>query len=287
MIDGQTNAGRNVLSQHSLGEFLTIQLARDLGDGEKAIVGTNSDIQVGACNLARRMHAPDLWWVSGPGGMVNADDPVIRPTADFENIANSEAVLDLPAMIDFIDWKIHFFDFAILGALQIDKFGNINTVCVGPHERPRLRGPGTVGISALCGLSKRFYVMMLRHERSSFVEKVDFISGAGHLDGGVSRTERGLPEGGPKLIVTPLGIFDFTPREKRMRVKSLHAGVTIEEVHDRTGFDLVCDAPPETTAEPTENELATLRGAVDTTGVLRTKFPWPSDRRAASARSGG
>ena len=267
------------MGRHSLGEFLTIQLARDLADGEKAIVGTNSDIQVGACNLARRMHAPNLWWVSGPGGMVNADDPVIRPTADFENIANSEAVLDLPVMIDFIDWKIHFFDFAILGALQIDKFGNINTVCVGPHERPRLRGPGTVGISALCGLSKRFYVMMLRHERGSFVEKVDFISGAGHLDGGASRTERGLPSGGPKLVVTPLGIFDFKPVEKRMQIKSLHAGVTLEEVRDRTGFDLACEASPPITVEPTDRELATLREAVDTTGVLQAKFPWPSDRR--------
>jgi len=153
----------------SMGEFLAVQLARDLRDSEKAIIGTNSDIQVAACNLARRMHAPSLWWISGPGGMVNADDPVIRPTADYENIANSEALLDLPLMIDFIDWKIHFFDFAILGALQIDKFGNINTVCVGPHEKPRLRGPGTVGISALCGLSRRFYVMMLRHERGAFV----------------------------------------------------------------------------------------------------------------------
>src|SRR4029434_5126656 len=101
---------------------------------------------------------------------------------------------------DLIGGKIHFFDFAILGALQSDKFGNINTVCVGPHEQPRLRGPGTVGISALCGLSRRFYVMMLRQERSAFVEKVDFISGSGHLDGGNSRAERGLPEGGPKLV---------------------------------------------------------------------------------------
>jgi glutaconate CoA-transferase subunit B len=127
--------------------------------------------------------------------------------------------------------------------------------------------------------------MMLRHERGSFVEKVDFISGAGHLDGGVSRTERGLPTGGPKLIVTPLGIFDFTPSEKRMRVRSIHAGVTLEEVRDRTGFDLVCEAEPPITIEPTDQELETLRERVDATGVLKTKFPWPSDRRAPSRSS--
>jgi glutaconate CoA-transferase subunit B len=279
MTDGLTNGSEAILQSCSLGEFLSVQLARDLRDSEKAIVGTNSDIQVAACNLARRTHAPSLWWVSGPGGMVNADDPVIRPTADYENIANSEALLDLPLMIDFIDWKIHFFDFAILGALQIDKFGNINTVCIGPHDKPRLRGPGTVGISALCGLSKRFYVMMLRHERSAFVERVDFISGPGHLEGGNSRVERGLPAGGPCLVVTPLGIFDFVPDSKRMRVKSLHRGVTLEQVRDNTGFELLCDGTPSTTRDPEDQELTILREQVDSTQVLKGKFPWPAASR--------
>ena len=87
--------------------------------------------------------------------------------------------------------------------------------------------------------------MMTRHDRGAFVPKVDFICGAGHLDGGTSRTDRGLPEGGPKLVVTPLGVFDFEPRSKAMRIKSLHEGVTLDEVRDNTGFDL---AIPETIA---------------------------------------
>jgi glutaconate CoA-transferase subunit B len=263
------------LVDHSLGELFAVLLARDLGDGEKAIIGTNSDIQVAACNLARRLQAPGLWWVSGPGGMVNTDEPIIRPTADYQNIATSEAVMDLPVMVDFIDWKVHFFDFAILGALQVDRFGNINTVCVGPHEKPRLRGPGTVGISALTALARRFYVIMFRHDRASLVPKVDFICGPGHLDGGDSRVARGLPPGGPKFVVTPLGVFDFEPATKAMRVASLHHGVSLAEVRERTGFELVCEGTPPTTEPPTPLELATLRERVDSTGVLRAKFPWP------------
>ena len=163
----------------SMAELQAVLLARDLRDGEKAIVGTNSDVQVAACNLARSLQAPTLWWVSGPGGMVNCNEPVIRSTARTENIAWSEAMMDLPQMVDFIDWKIHFFDFAILGAIQVDRFGNINTVCVGPHDKPRLRGPGTVGISALTALARRFYVVMARHDRGSFPERVDFLNGPG------------------------------------------------------------------------------------------------------------
>jgi glutaconate CoA-transferase subunit B len=265
----------SVAPSFAMGEMLAVLLARDMADGEKAIVGTNSDIQVAACNLARQLHAPHLWWVSGPGGMANPTEGIIRPAADAENIAVADAVMDLPQMIDFIDWQVHFFDFAILGALQTDRFGNINTVCVGDHARPRLRGPGTVGISALCGLSRRFYIMMTRHDRAAFVPKVDFVCGAGFLDGGTSRTDRGLPAGGPRLVVTPLGVFDFEPLSKSMRLKSLHEGVTVEQVRDSTGFDLIVSSGFESTAPPTSEELFVLRRSVDSTGVLARKFPWP------------
>ncbi len=267
------------MADHSLGELMAVLLARDLADGEKAIIGPNSDIQVAACNLARRMQAPGLWWVSGPGGMVNADEPVIRPTADYENIATSEAMMDLPVMVDFIDWKVHFFDFAILGALQVDRFGNINTVCTGPHAKPRLRGPGTVGISALTALAKRFYVIMLRHDPQSLVAKVDFLCGPGHLEGADSRVARGLPPGGPKHVVTPLGVFDFEPVSKAMRVASLHEGTSLAEVRQRTGFDLLCEGEPPVTAAPSATELAILRERVDRTGMLRAKFA-PQRQRA-------
>ena len=87
----------------SLSEHIAVLLARDMADGEKAIIGTNSDIQLAACNLARLMQAPRLWWISGPGGMVNPTRDHLQSTADFENIETSEAWLDLPNMIDFIE----------------------------------------------------------------------------------------------------------------------------------------------------------------------------------------
>jgi glutaconate CoA-transferase subunit B len=61
-----------------------------------------------------------------------------------------------------------------------------------------------------------------------------------------------------------------------MRVRSLHEGVTMEQVRDNTGFDLICEGRPEVTKNPSNDELAMLRTEVDRTQVLRTKFPWPS-----------
>jgi glutaconate CoA-transferase subunit B len=257
----------------ALGETLAVLLARDMVDGEKVIIGTNSDIQLAAVNLARQMQAPRLWWISGPGGMVNPTRDHLLSTADFENLESSEAWMDLPNMIDFIDWKIHFFDFAILSALQVDRFGNINTVVVGDQARPKVRGPGTVGISALCGLAKRFYIVVTRHDKSAFVPRVDFLCGAGHMEGGDSRERMGIPAGGPKLVVSPLGVFDFEPGTKAMRVLSVNPGVTLEQIRDATGFDLVVNGKPPVTRMPTAEELNLLRTRVDTHRTLKRKFP--------------
>lgn len=261
------------LDPASTGELLAVLLSRDFKDGEKAIIGTNSDIQLAACNLARLNQAPRLWWISGPGGMVNPTRNHLLSTADFENIESAEAWMDLPNMIDFIDWKIHFFDFAILSALQVDRFGNINTVVVGPQAKPRLRGPGTVGISALCGLARRFYVVLPRHEKSVFVPRVDFLCGPGHMAGGDSREQMGLPAGGPELVVSSLGVFDFEPVTKGMRIRSLHPGITVDAVQKATGFELIIAGTPPTTQMPTAQELELLRTQVDSRGALRRKFP--------------
>lgn len=257
------------LAQATIAETMAVLLARDIADGEKAIIGTNSDIQLAACNLARLMQAPKLWWISGPGGMVNPTRDHLTSTADFDNIESAEAWMDLPNMVDFIDWKIHFFDFAILSALQVDRFGNINTVVVGDQAKPKVRGPGTVGISALCGLARHFNVFIANHSRSSFVQRVDFLCGPGHMEGGSSREDRGLPAGGPRLVVSPLGVFDFEPVTKRMRMRSIHPGVELQKVVDATGFELVIDGTPPLTSMPSQEELRLLRTQVDRFGALR------------------
>ena len=116
-------------------------------------------------------------------------------------------------------------------------------------------------------------MVVTRHDRSAFVPRVDFISGAGHLEGGDSRTKAGLPPGGPKLVLSPLGVFDFVPATKAMRLKSINPGVTLEQIRDATAFDLVVEGTPPTTDIPTAEELTLLRTRVDTRRTLKRKFP--------------
>src|SRR5690606_18992017 len=101
-----------------------------------------------------------------------------------------------------------------------------------------------------------------------FVEKVDFISGVGYPGGQAGRRELGIEWGGPELVFTPKCIFDFDKEAGRMRVKSIHPGVGIDDLRASTGFDLgpLGDVPLTRLPEPEELEL--LRNEVDPYGLL-------------------
>ena len=167
--------------------------------------------------------------------------------------------MDLPQMVDFIDWKIHFFDFAILGAIQVDRFGNINTVCVGPAQNRDCAVPARSGSAPLSGLARRFYVVMARHDRGSFPDASTSSTVPATSTAAPRVPIAALPEGGPKLVISPFGIFDFEPAFKRMRVKSLNPGITPEQVQIATGFELVIDGDP--TGDPDADRRRTARAA--------------------------
>ena len=124
---------------------------------------------------------------------------------------------------------------------------NINTVCVGSHARPKLRGPGTVGIAALTALSKRFYVVMPKHHRGAFVERVDFLNGPSHRRRLVAHRPGTTCRPAAGNFVSNLGVFDFETTTKGMRIVSLHPGVTIDQVRTNTGFEMLVEGTPPVT----------------------------------------
>ena len=126
--------------------------------------------------------------------------------------------------------------FAFRGA-QMDAYGNVNNTTIGPYESPKVRLPGGGGMADLSCMIPLIYLWSTTHDPRTFVEKLDFRSGIGWGDGGDHRERLGLP-GGPQLCVTNLCVFDFHPDSKRMQIRSLHPGVTAEQVIEATGFEL-------------------------------------------------
>ncbi|MFA6011815.1 MAG: CoA-transferase [Desulfobacteraceae bacterium] len=131
------------------------------------------------------------------------------------------------------------------------------------HGKPKVRFPGSGGANDFASLCWRTMVMTMQDKRR-FVEKLDFMTSPGWLDGGDSRVKSGLPlETGPYRIITNMAVMDFEPVSKRMRVITVHPGYTFEDVQNNCGFELLKSDEISTSSEPTIPELYLLREQVD------------------------
>lgn len=255
---------------YSTGELMTVAIARQMKhhDGDWGAVGAYSQLPAAAMKLARILYAPNLWWLSGGGGAINSTSKLVTSTSDYRVLRGAEYVMNMEDIVDIEMWRFNRDKekiVAVIGGIHIDKYGSSNMVCVGDYANPKVRGVGTVG---LCfGVSFGIvYFFTMHHNPKIFVEQVDFISSPGHTPD----RKKYVPPlcQGPQLVFSPLGIFDFSPATGTMRVKSLHPGVTVDEVQSKTGFSVLVPEHVLETEPPTAQELAVLRTKVDPDGLL-------------------
>ncbi len=238
-------------------EYIAIILSRLIKDGETCDIGLNSEIPLCACLIAKNSHAPNLK-ICKMGAFLGKDVKLgLYPSTEYLFWRDGEFIdeLDLFVLSDVSSKKLDLF---FAGGIQIDMYGNQNLVCVGEWENPKFRGPGSAGLGIATSFAKRYEIFMVEHSKRTFVEKVDFISGIGYGSGKEDREKLGLPYGGPEFVVTPYCIFDFS-EEKKMRLKSLHEGVTLDEVLEKTGFNPTIPEKIETTPMPEKEEIEILR----------------------------
>jgi glutaconate CoA-transferase subunit B len=247
-------------------------LARDLNDGEVLQVGLALPIPEAAVRLAHILHGPNMELVF-LGARMNVHHLYHLPLPAFgwdrRVVRWAESYSDRGHRFDKVkDWGNRVF---FIGGIQVDAFGNTNLIGVGKnHKKLQFRGPGSVGTTTLTTHVGRYYIVLNSHTPRSLVERCDFISTVGWGDGGSdARTKLGIPGGGPKYCLTPLCVLDFTEDEKRMRLRSVHPGISVGEVQANTGFSLVIPKQVPTTEIPTAEELSVLRERVDPSGTLR------------------
>lgn len=256
---------------YSINELLACALARDVEDGESIQCGANAIVQRAAYLLAHLHHGPNMRMLIGRTFTNLFQVPVLQlydSNTDWRAARWGEYVIPHDESFSY-NTNRAVNNFAI-GAMQIDKYGNTNMIGIGDdYKKLKVRGPGGVGTTCVSAVKTKFYVIMRKHDKKTFVEKLDFISGVGFYKGGNSRKELGLTGAGPTLIFSPLGVFDFEEDSKRMRIRSLHPGVTLEEVIENTGFEMIIPEKIEVTPPPSESELHILRNRIDPQGVLR------------------
>ncbi len=251
-------------------ELMVVCMARQVRDGDMVAQGIATPLVAAAYLLARKTHAPNLYFASAIGqGICRHPAPISLSHIErlwldrsLVNIGFARAVTEvLPSLR-----PMEFFRPA-----QIDPHGNINNIAFGKDlHHPRLRLPGTGGIPDVTTYLRDIMYYVPRHSRVTFVPELDFCAGLGHN----SARKHGK---GPAYLVTDLGQFDFA--SGWMRLTTYHPGVTIENIQAHTGFRLEVSPTVKETPRPTEAEIDLIRQEIDPLNIRRLEMLSGAPRR--------
>src|SRR5271157_918612 len=209
-------------------ELMTIMAAREIQDGDIVFCGTG--ISMVAAMAAKHINAPNsiiffetgaidskleeipisvsdprvMYWAASNGGLLEA-------FATMQNRITGDRVI------------------GILGAAQIDKYGNLNSTAIGDYWKPVARFPGSGGASDVASFVPR-YIIFMQHEKRKFVNKVDYLTSPGYLDGSGGRERAGLLPGGPTAVITNMGLMRFDEETKEMYLANYYPGITPQDI---------------------------------------------------------
>ena len=261
-----------VATDYTNKELMAAFVAGEIKDDETVSVGASLPVCRAGILLAHLTHAPSL---------------KVQMSFTMTNLRNVEVLESFEFITDWraARWAEYFYNhdsgpdlykrrrraIFFIGGLQIDAFGNTNLIGIGgDFKHLKMRGPGGVGTASMATNIGRYYLYVNNHSKQTLTERLDWRSSFGYGDGGAdARKKLGLPGGGPRFCITPLCIFDFEEESKRMRLKSVHPGVTVEQVLASTGFQPIVPNNVPTTPAPTQEQVALLRNRIDVEGVLR------------------
>lgn len=228
------------------------------GDGEILASAMGVLPAIGA-RLAKLSFEPDLLITDGfayalgnvpPVGGGEGPEPVVESWIPFRH------VFDL-----LWSGRRH----VLMGATQIDRFGNQNISCIGPFEKPTVQLIGTRGAPGNTLHHKTSY-WIPNHSRKVFVERVDVVCGVGYDRAAALGATAARFHAVPR-VVSNLGVFDFETPDHRMRLRSVHPGVSVDEIVASTGFELVIPRDVPQTRLPTRDEVELLRRRIDPLGL--------------------
>ncbi|NPV93241.1 MAG: CoA-transferase subunit beta [Firmicutes bacterium] len=252
-------------TDYTLQELMLVEMSREVKNGDLVIIGTG--VPLLGVFLAQKTHAPEVFAVTEAGPIGVSPERLPFSVAD---PSFTMGALMVGGLLDSLG-LIHAgrVDLGFLGGAQIDRFGNLNTTCIGDYHRPISRLPGSGGGNDIASCCKRTVISMV-HRKDKFVERLDYLTTPGFLGGGDERSKLGFPGSGPLKVVSNLGVFRFDENTKEMYIASYHPWVSIEQIKENTGWDIKVGEGVMETEPPTAEQINLLR-QLDPNGVFLQK----------------
>lgn len=246
------------MSGYTRAEVCAVACADLFADDGEILASPMGTMPMIGARLARLTSNPDLLLSDGEAYLL-ADTPPLGGAAPLEGWLPYGKVFDVVAA-----GTRH----VVMGANQVDRYGNQNISCLGPHERPTRMMFGARGAPGNT-VNHRTSYWVAKHAPRVFVEAVDFASGVGYdrASGAAARFHD------VHRVVTNLAVLDFATSDHAMRIASVHPGVSVEDVQSATGFSLAVPDDVATTREPTDEELKLLREVLDPNDIRSKEVP--------------
>lgn len=237
--------------EYTKNQMMAVVMARQVRDGATVIVGTG--LPLVAASLAKNTTAPNCCLVFETGMIDGGPIEVPTSVSDLRIAYRSSALWEQIRYFGFqaTAYKKNKIDLGFLGGAQIDPYGNLNATQIGPYLKPETRFTGSGGANGIA--TNCSTVIMMKHEKRRFCEKVDYVTSPGWIDGPDGRKKNGLREVGPLAVVTALGVMRFDEKTRRMYLAEYFPGVTPQEVQENTGFEL--DITRAVESEPPTQEI--------------------------------
>lgn len=251
-------------AEYTLAEMMCVVAAREFP--ATGVVMAGMGLPMITATLAKMLHAPGIAICTEVGAFDWLPPPDLsRAPVGIHDINLNHGSAMVSDMVDALGTLLMGgnVDLGVLSAAQVDRFGNLNTLVLGDYREPERRLGGTGGNTEIACMAKRVLTIMPQ-ERRRFVERVDFNTSPGYIDGPGARARAGLGPQGPNGVVSTFGVFAFdTPDGAtgscEMVLERVFPNMDPDIVRLETGWDLrvaanVTEVPP-----PTEEELTLLR----------------------------
>jgi acyl CoA:acetate/3-ketoacid CoA transferase beta subunit len=234
------------------------------GDGELLANPIGTIPMIGG-RLARATFEPDLAMTDGEATLVSNDRAVVPP---------GERVIEYwNPYRSMFDWVWSGRRHVMMGASQVDRYGNQNLAAIGDYGRPRVQLLGYRGAPGNTINDPTSY-WVPNHSPKVFVERVDTVTGIGWDRAAALGIAARFVD--IRRVVSNLAVFDFETPDRRMRLRSVHPGVTVDEVLAVTGFEPVVPAHVPESRLPTPEELELIRDVIDPEDAREREVPDPA-----------